>query len=293
MKIGCLLFLFLFAATSALAEDYSGWADEHPKASPIWVLPKATAPANMYWTVPDMPGSHKAAQFNPPQVCSGCHEDIYNQWKGSMMANAWTDPVFQAVYFEYVKKAKTGHEKSEVAMCSRCHTPIGYLANDLDRYRADKKLPAIEAAGVQCDLCHSVSGSAGMGNGAFIIETGDGSPGIKYGPFKDASSTFHKTQYSELHTRAEFCGMCHDVNHAHNIMAIENTYSEWRTGPYNTGDPETTVTCQDCHMRQTPEYPSTGSTIRPNVPGYAAPEAMGGKKRPTSGSTTSWAGTSP
>ncbi|MGC2424612.1 MAG: multiheme c-type cytochrome [Nitrospirota bacterium] len=282
-KAAAIILLLLLQAMPALAEDYADWAKEHPKASPIWVLPKATAPSNMDWTVPDMPGSHKAGQFYSPEVCSGCHADIFGQWKGSMMANAWIDPVFRAVYFEYVKKASSDHEKSEVAMCSRCHTPVGYLADDLDRYRADKKLPDIEAYGVQCDFCHSVSKSAGIGNGAFILSPGDATnaePGTKYGPFKDAVSSFHSTEYSELHTRSELCGMCHDVNHAHNIMAIENTYSEWRTGPYNTGDPATTVTCQDCHMRQTPEYPSTGSTIRPNVPGYAAPEAMGGKQRP-------------
>jgi hypothetical protein len=282
LRLGGILFLLLTAVVQASGEDFANWATEHPKAVPIWVLPKATAPFNMEWTVPDMPGSHRAEQFYSPEICAGCHAEIYTQWKGSMMANAWTDPLFRAVYFDYVKSAKSDHEKSEVAMCSRCHTPVGYLADDLDRYMTDKKLSHIEAAGVQCDFCHSVAKSAGIGNGAFIVETGDassGKPGIKFGPFKDATSPFHGTGYSELHTRAELCGMCHDVNHAHNIMAIENTYSEWRTGPYNTGDPETTVTCQDCHMRQTPEYPSTGSTIRPNVPGYAAPKEIGGKLR--------------
>jgi len=262
------------------ADDYSTWAKDHPKASPIWVLPKATAPSNMVWTVPDMPGSHSAGNFYYPSVCEGCHRDIYNQWKGSMMAHAWVDPVFQSVYFKYVKESKTDSEKGEVAMCSRCHTPVGYTANDMGRYTGNLK--DVEGAGVFCDVCHSVAQSAGIGNGAFILKPGDASsgvPGVKYGPFKDAVSPFHGTQYSELHTRSEMCGMCHDVNHAHNYMAIENTYSEWRTGPYNTGDPKTTVTCEDCHMRQTPEYPATGSTERPDIPGYAAPKEIGAKER--------------
>ena len=270
----------LLIPISAPAGGYSDWAAGHIKATPIWVLPKATAPSNMRWTVPDMPGSHKAGEFYSPTVCSGCHTGIYNQWKGSMMANAWVDPVFLAVYFQYVKGARGSREKSEVAMCSRCHTPIGYLADDLARYT--KKLTGVEASGVSCDVCHSVAFSAGIGNAPYMLKTGDAEkdePGAKYGPFRDAVSPFHKTSYSELHTRGEMCGMCHDVNHAHNIMAIENTYSEWRTGPYNTGDPATTVTCQDCHMRQTPDFPSTGSTIRPDVPGYAAPKEMGAKRR--------------
>jgi len=278
--LGIIAVLLLSASGFSYAEDYSGWTKDHNKATPIWVLPKATAPANMQWTVPDMPGSHKAASFYSPEVCEGCHADIHEQWKGSMMANAWVDPVFLAVYFKYVGEAKDGHQKSEVAMCSRCHTPIGYLADDPARY--SRKLEGVEATGISCDVCHSVSASAGMGNGAFIMKTGDadkGKAGTKYGPFKDSKSPFHKTAYSELHTRSEMCGMCHDVNHAQNIMAIENTYSEWRTGPYNTGDPATTVTCQDCHMRQTPDNPSTGSTLRPDVPGYAAPKEMGARER--------------
>ena len=280
MKLFLSAVVILMFPVLALAGDYSTWAKEHPKSSPIWVLPKATAPSNMVWSVPDMPGSHKAGSFYSPEVCSGCHADIYGQWKGSMMANAWTDPVFRAVYLKYVKEAGNDHEKSEVAMCSRCHTPIGYMADDQARYT--DKLEGVADMGVSCDFCHSVAMSAGMGNGAFIEKPGDAAnsdPGTKYGPFKDAESSFHATEQSELHTRSELCGMCHDVNHAHNIMAIENTYSEWRTGPYNTGDPATTVTCQDCHMRQTPEYPATGSTPRPDIPGYAAPEELGGKQR--------------
>lgn len=73
--------------------------------------------------------------------------------------------------------------------------------------------------------------------------------------------------------------MCHDVGHAHNIMPIESTYSEWRTGPYNTGDPETSTHCQDCHMRQNPEHAATGSTTLPDTPGFAAPEFLGAKQR--------------
>lgn len=274
-----LALVFLFS-TDVMAEDFNTWHKEHDKASPVWVLPKATAPSNMKWTTPSMPGDINDGRFNPPDRCSGCHSEIYEQWKGSMMANAWKDPVFIAVYKAYIKDAKTKNEKEEVAMCSRCHTPSGYLADKKGRYfKGD--LSAVDESGVSCDICHSVSFSAGVGNASFIMEPGDatkGLPEIKYGPFDDSSAP-HQTKYSELHTRSEFCGMCHDVAHAHNIMPIENTYTEWRTGPYNTGKAETSTHCQDCHMRQTPDSPATGSTELPNSPGYAAPQMLGGKYR--------------
>ena len=104
--------------------------------------------------------------------------------------------------------------------------------------------------------------------------------GTKYGPFNDSPDTIHKNQYSELHTRSEFCGGCHDVSHAGNDLPIEQTYTEWRQGPYNTTDPKTTVHCQDCHMRQRPGFPCTGSTRDQITPVLHRLETLGGKKRP-------------
>ena len=68
----------------------------------------------------------------------------------------------------------------------------------------------------------------------------------------------------------EFCGLCHNVSHAANNLPIEATYDEWKNSPYNTGNPETTINCQDCHMRQRPGIPATGKTERPDNPGKAA-----------------------
>jgi hypothetical protein len=50
-----------------------------------------------------------------------------------------------------------------------------------------------------------------------------------------------------------------------------STYTEWNDSPYNTGNADTTVVCQDCHMRQQPGVPATASTDRPARPGRLAP----------------------
>ena len=281
MRRALIAFLFVLFPCLSMAAGYETWHHQHESASPLWVLPKATAPENMLWTRPALPGDLNSERFFGPEACGGCHIDIINQWKGSMMANAWNDPIFISVYKSYIKDAKTEAEKAEVAMCSRCHTPSGYSGNQMGRY-FEGELPATDKNGVFCDVCHSVQASAGVGNGAFILSPGDASKGefgTKYGPRKDSVSPAHKTHYSELHTRSELCGMCHDVGHAHNIMPIENTYTEWRTSPYNTGDPKTSTHCQDCHMRQNPEHVATGSTDLPDTPGYAAPAFLGSKKR--------------
>ena len=36
--------------------------------------------------------------FEEPIICSGCHTEIYQQWKGSMHSNAFVDPVFTALW---------------------------------------------------------------------------------------------------------------------------------------------------------------------------------------------------
>jgi len=179
--------------------------------------------------------------------------------------------LFQALYNLGKKTAEEEWQKRNVESCVRCHFPIGHSS-------AEKELPVDdEKGGVICDFCHSVRATTGVGNAPYILSPGNAAAmegGTKYGPFDDSPDTIHKNQYSELHTRSEFCGGCHDVSHAGNDLPIEQTYTEWRQGPYNTGDPKTSVHCQDCHMRQRPGFPSTGSTERPNNPGFAIPENM-------------------
>src|SRR5262245_45113690 len=58
-------------------------------------------------------------QFEPPEVCGGCHGEIYTQWKGSMHSNAWTDPVYRAAL--NLVSASSGGKVDN--FCMGCHTP--------------------------------------------------------------------------------------------------------------------------------------------------------------------------
>ncbi|MEE9201540.1 MAG: multiheme c-type cytochrome [Candidatus Brocadiales bacterium] len=251
--------------------------------APSWVPPERDRPANLTEGPITGRGEMPESRFFLPIICGTCHTDIFAQWKGSTHAYAWYDPLFQALYQKGREEAEGKKEQTEVMdSCVRCHNPIGFTAGE---WEADK--PAMPAGAskdnIFCDFCHSIKATTGIGNAPFIVDPGDASKmdfGTKRGPFKDCPETQHKTEFSELHTRSEFCGSCHDVSHAGNRLAVEQTYTEWRLGPYNTGQPETTVHCQDCHMRQRPGVPSTGSTERPDNPGFAAAEHVGGIERP-------------
>jgi hypothetical protein len=244
--------------------------------SPSWISPAWERPENMT-TDGDIsvPGDVNLSQYIDPATCKGCHPDIFDQWAGGIHSLALQDPVFQAATKAFLTAANQTNNQGyieEAKSCTRCHTPVGHLSKTVETTADDyNKFPADDLrSGIFCDFCHSVKSSAGIGNAPFKVEPGEGSnnPGTKRGPHSDSPDTgFHKTEFSELHTRSEMCGMCHDVTHTLNGMPIERTYTEWREGPYNTGDPKTTVHCQDCHMRQKPGVPATGSTDRPDNPG--------------------------
>lgn len=211
-------------------------------------------------------------QFIEPDVCEGCHSEIYEQWNGSMHSRAFIDPLWQSATKLFFNEADTADEILEMKACVKCHTPLGFRSYSITSPADDyKKLSDIPAQGIFCNWCHNISEVKHLGDAGYEVAPGGGEdePSTMLGPFKDAVSPYHPTRYSELHTRSEFCGLCHNVSHAANNLPIEQTYNEWKTSPYNTGNSETTVTCQDCHMRQRPGIPSTGKTARPDNPGKA------------------------
>ena len=182
------------------------------------------------------------AMFDAPEVCGGCHTEIYAQWKGSMHSNAWTDPIYRAA-LNAISKASGGKADK---FCMGCHTPIGVVTGEATPSGAG--MSAIANRGVQCDVCHNISRSTGIGNGAYVLTPLLHGRPLKFGPFNDAASPYHDTAYSKLHERSEFCGQCHDVTHPFNRFPIERTYSEWRDSVYAGAG----VQCQDCHMKPAP-----------------------------------------
>jgi len=211
-------------------------------------------------------------QFIGPDICEGCHSDIYEQWNGSMHSKAFTDPIWRAATKLFLKDAEKEGEILEMKACVECHTPLGFRSGSITSPAEDyDKLAALPGQGIFCNWCHNINEVKHIGNAGYEVAAGGGedNPSTMLGPFRDSESPYHPTKYSELHTRSEFCGLCHNVSHAANNLPIEQTYNEWKNSPYNTGDPATTVNCQDCHMRQRPGIPATGRTERPDNPGLA------------------------
>ena len=211
-------------------------------------------------------------QFIEPDQCASCHEEIFKQWTGSMHNNSFNDPFWKATTKLFAEEAKTKGAMLEIKACIKCHTPLGFRSDTITSAKDDfDNVPGIIKQGLFCNWCHNISEAKSIENANYELAPGGGEddPSTMLGPLDDSKSDFHPSKFSELHTKSDFCGLCHNVSHALHLTPIENTYEEWKRGPYNTGDPKTTVHCQDCHMRQTPSIAATGKTERPDNPGFA------------------------
>jgi cytochrome c554/c'-like protein len=191
--------------------------------------------------------------FLPPEVCSGCHADKYREWRGSMHAIAFQDPIYQGELNKAVRVI--GHDNAR--NCEGCHSPAGVVTGDIKGAGLDGLGP-VARAGVSCDVCHSVSGVShaktptGLPENASLIlspdrDTDKGTVRVKRGPFPPSpgcGAGFHECQESPLHLTAELCASCHQSTHYEAHTPLGSTYTEWKASPYA----QKGVQCQDCHM---------------------------------------------
>jgi hypothetical protein len=224
----------------------------------------------------DMPGTQpfEAGTLNDPLACAVCHGNYdaavepYRNWRGSMMAQASRDLLFEACMTIANQDAPDSGD-----VCLRCHLPRGWLAGRSVPTDGSQML-AVDMSGVACDLCHRLVDPfyapgnplidldilaalelppTDVGLGMFVVDP----TGARRGPFHDADSG-HPVLVSPYHRKAALCGMCHDVsnpafevdsegNYVPNafdqmagsfssqvLMPIERTYSEWFYSDYNT-----------------------------------------------------------
>ena len=216
-------------------------------------------------------------RFISPEVCAGCHSEIFEQWQNSMHHLSHRDPVYTRAAQFFRKGLADAGEIEEAESCVKCHTPVGNRTGFPMKVSDDlSKTPEIATLGIQCDYCHSAESITKIHNNGLVLKPGHGEddPGVKFGPFDDAVPDYHEARYSKLHTEAEICGTCHDVKHVAFGTNLETTYTEWKNSPYHSKDPAKNIPCQGCHMVQKPGIPATGSTDRPLNPGSAADDSV-------------------
>jgi hypothetical protein len=196
--------------------------------------------------------------FVSAKECGACHPEIYKQWTESMHSQSVADPVYRAVL-----EAVTRIDRSRKLFCLPCHAPVAGVTGGI---RLSTPLDwgafsALEAEGVTCDFCHTISGNENLGEhisvGAYVYPR-TGSTEIKYGRNPDATSERHSTEASALLQDPRLCEICHKFKHPVRGIEVQDTYREWSSSPQARAG----LRCQDCHM-----------------PAYAGTSAVGGKHR--------------
>lgn len=94
------------------------------------------------------------------EECGECHEEIYQEWSGSMHAQAWTDPYYQVDY----------RFDGSQQICLNCHIPLeNQQENRVVGFRDSEKFDPIlepnpnfdaelQQEGVTCAVCHVKDG---------------------------------------------------------------------------------------------------------------------------------------
>jgi hypothetical protein len=175
--------------------------------------------------------------------CGVCHAEIYEEWRGSMHAQAYVDPLFQAYW------RKDGH----IWICLNCHTPLENqqpsLIRDVPENRVERAVrvpnpdydPELQLEGITCASCHVREG---------VIE----------GPFEDSVAP-HPTRYHPRFRSTDICFTCHQVPSG--PLQFYNggpcsTFPEFEAGSYYKEG----KICQDCHMPEVERVMAIGGPVR-------------------------------
>ncbi len=189
----------------------------------------------------DAHGTRSYDDFEKPEVCAACHDNIYQQWRQSMMSQSFTHHWDEIEYFELAVPHAALDEKVAGVRhgCNGCHAPVSFMAGDTPPPRPEEGSRANE--GVHCDVCHTITGFEGEVpyNFNFISEPGN----VKQGPKPGLVSPHHETKENDFLKSGDFCGVCHNEMSPYGVW-VKSTHLEWKEGPYY----EQGVQCQDCHM---------------------------------------------
>lgn len=202
-----------------------------------------------------------AVQHVDPGACKQCHEEIYDQWAGSMHANssALKDPIHGAFYKNVVgDPTQEGLQAGgKYPVCLKCHAPVAAMEKST---KLDAK-PAY-AQGIGCTTCHSFSAFKGTdtadgkplyGTDAYEMDTASlyGPSGISYTTERTPEGATWPTPVhhpvpmqgnkSELFKSNDACMGCHEKRANSHGTPLCRTGNEYRTG-------ENFVSCQACHM---------------------------------------------
>ncbi len=179
------------------------------------------------------------------KTCQPCHAEIYEEWSGSRMGQAFTEPIFQADW----------EHQDRFYFCLSCHAPLEAQQpsriTGLSGVNPPKEIgeanplfdPALQREGVTCVACH-------LQDGALV------------GPHEVTAP--HPTRADPGFAGAGRCERCHQMipppfPFSRADRPLSDTHGEWEEWKTKTGRTET---CTDCHMPAIERASAMGAPIR-------------------------------
>ena len=201
------------------------------------------------------------SDFKGSSSCQECHGEIYSQWTTSMHSRAFQDPI----YLTFLRKVSEKSQGRTDKFCVSCHAPLASVTNTgPEKIYAGFVQSRLAAESVSCELCHTILGReverTKLSPGAFLFPH-LGQTKILYGRHEDAKTDDHGTQVSKFLLSSELCGTCHRFSHPATGLAIQDTYAEWKRGPYAAEGKR----CQDCHMPSYSGKAADKGPVRPEL----------------------------
>lgn len=185
-----------------------------------------------------------------PDSCASCHGEIVRQWKQSLHAVADSEIIYARVVSEFREQ----HGIAASNWCAACHSPLRVARDQLNIKVAD-----VDQPNVDCTVCHSMDTvHQPPGDNRFALKLKP-ETGYAVGLGRRISDRLllvqpaaHQSRWnSGVANTPEFCGSCHTQSSppfAGHALVLQDTYGEWKRSPFNTADPASRKTCQDCHM---------------------------------------------
>lgn len=237
----------------------------------------------LMWGTTTCPGAtalptETSALFAASGNCTFCHDrwgpalanargesvSITDDWRGTMMAHSFQDPLWRAV----MEAEVAAHPDQAAALedaCHTCHAPMARTQRNHDHQGtlrfADARKSDLAGDGVSCTLCHQIQpgglGEAGSFSGGYHIE-----PSRRiFGPYPEPLTmpmqrhVDYTPEFGRHSQDSALCATCHTLHTpitgaGPGARFPEQTpYLEWRASAYAIEGKQ----CQDCHMQRLDE----------------------------------------
>jgi cytochrome c554/c'-like protein len=195
-----------------------------------------------HWQNPLSPQGKPPADWSPqestlaPEACGSCHPAQFRDWQTTVHGRSVRPGLLGQTPTLLREEPKTAK------VCYTCHAPLSEQQEVIwsgQRIRKNVHFDSnLQSKGLTCAACHVRNNQRyGPPRPDGSLESTKPTDQLSHG---DATRT-------PAFERAEFCMGCHQFQpdgNALNGKLLENTYNEWKNGPYAAQG----IQCQQCHM---------------------------------------------